>query len=547
MKISSVSIKGFRSIENESLTFQPDLTTFVGENNAGKTAIGLALNKLFTQATIGNDQILKQDYPYGQEGSLTIEATLELTPAEIDSYLIAKPVPASLDITSNSPIRRWLLHQGTEVKVVLTRPSTSKVPYLHWGELKFHSNQVSQSSFPIEESRGGAEFYAALREWASQDPEKISKHLSEQYTLPTNIVNNFGNFMLDNLKLVDEFRLRTVRERREAGVIESLNGSETANVLLTLKNHPEPSEKARYGEILRAFQALFSHYTVDAVESEPGSNIPDVQFYEQGRPEPLSIDQVSSGVNEILTLVTDLIAREGLVVFLEHPELHLHPHSIRWLGTFLRKASEHNQIIITTHDSHLIDPKAVQGLRRFWWVVGQGTKVCSPSISMNPKEVAQMQTALRHLDSREVVFSRAVLLVEDESLREFLIAVAPTLGYDLDASGVSIIFTGGQGGHRPFHTLLDALGIPHVNFRDQSWGDNPNFPPERFFSLGAEFEDYIDSQGLADLRKEAVKEAGKSHRRPAALLGEKLDKVQVPVIFSQVLDTVVKLTTGKPA
>ena len=50
----------------------------------------------------------------------------------------------------------------------------------------------------------------------------------------------------------------------------------------------------------------------------------------------------------------------------------------------------------------------------------------------------------------------------------------------------------------------------------------------------------------ADLRKEAVKGAGKSHRRPATLLGEKLDKVRVPAIFSQVLDTVVNLTTGKP-
>jgi len=547
MIIKTINIKGFRSIQDESLTFQSGLTTLVGENNVGKSSIGLALNKLFTQATIGNDQISKQDYPYGREAPLTIEATLELTPIEISSHLISKLTPDTLDVTPNSLIQRWFSLQGSEVRISLTRPSKSKVPYIYWGELRFYSNQISRNT--IKENMGGGDFFPFLSQLALEEsiPEKISKRLSNRYTLPTNIVTDFGSFVLDHFKLLEEFRLRAIKDHREAGVTESLNGSETANVLLTLKNHADPNQKARYGEIVRSFQTLFSHYTIDAVESTPGSNIPDVQFYEKGRREPLSIDQLSSGINEILTLITNLIAREGLVFFLEHPELHLHPHGIRWLRSFLLDSSERNQIIIVTHDTHLVDPKAVQGLRRFWWVLGQGTKIYSLSKPISPTESAQMETALRYVSNREIMFARAVLLVEDESLREFLIAVAPKLGYDIDASGVSIVFTSGHGGHRHFHTLLDALGIPHVNFRDKSWGNNPDFPSERFFSLGTEFEDFIDSQGLAEIRRVVVKEAGKSHRRPAALLGARLEKAQVPGIFNKVLETVVNLATGKPA
>ena len=116
-----------------------------------------------------------------------------------------------------------------------------------------------------------------------------------------------------------------------------------------------------------------------------------------------------------------------------------------------------------------------------------------------------MQTALREIGNREVVFARAALLVEEETTRTFLSEITKIHGPDLHANGISMLPVDGEGGFKPFHKLLDGLGIPHVNLRDPSWGHNPRYPLDRFFSLAnqgaSSFEEYMDSQGFESLRK----------------------------------------------
>jgi len=165
---------------------------------------------------------------------------------------------------------------------------------------------------------------------------------------------------------------------------------------------------------------------------------------------------------------------------------------------------------------------------------------------LSGKEALQIARALRSVGDREVVFARAVILVEDESLQQFLRSVAPRLGYDLDAHSVSVVFTGGHGGHRPFHTLLESLGIPHIDLRDKPWGENTKFPPDRFFSLGMEFEEFIDQCGLGSLRSGLIEELGTAKPRIADALGSAIDEDKVPTVFGEVLSAAVSLAIGEP-
>ena len=160
--------------------------------------------------------------------------------------------------------------------------------------------------------------------------------------------------------------------------------------------------------------------------------------------------------------------------------------------------------------------------------------------------VGQIATALRNLGHREVLFARAVILVEDESQELFLRMVAPTLGYDLDAGSVSLIPVGGDGAYRPYVTLLESLGIPHVLLRDKTWGHNPKYPPERYFALGAELENYLDDQGLGERRERIKSEIGTAKPRVASQLGSELSVEMIPAIFSKLLEAAVKLADGKP-
>jgi AAA domain, putative AbiEii toxin, Type IV TA system len=542
MRINSIGLKGFRSYKDELINIQPDLTTFVGENNVGKSSVGLALSKVIASCIANGNQITKEDYPYGHKGLLLIDVIIEFTDDELWEMLVPLIIPN--DLVTNSTIKHWVAKQGNQFRIL---QEGANIPVVTWNNLNIFGPHISRNK--IDSNKGGSALYDILRKSVAQyaTSEHIDSIFTEQYTIAGIFSQNLGNLCSKQYKMSDEFRMRPNKHQRGGGVIESWNGIETANVLLTLKNHVNSSERQRYKEVQNAFHTLFPHYTIEAVESGPGNNTPDVQFCEEGRIEYLSLDQVSSGVIEILTLVTNLISRKGFVVFLDHPELHLHPHALKWMKSFLFKYSEHNQIIVVTHDPYLIEPKGILGIRRFWWIPGEGTKVCSVNSPLNEVELAQIKTAMRNVGDREVFFARAVLLVEDESLMEFLVAVATTLGYDLNANGISIIYVGGHGGHRPFHVLLNNLGIPHINLRDKSWGNNPDFPPDKFLSLGCEFEEYIDSQGLSDIRKEIAKQAGPSHRRQAVLLGEKLNRSQIPSIFDNMLKQIINVATGKPA
>ena len=137
----------------------------------------------------------------------------------------------------------------------------------------------------------------------------------------------------------------------------------------------------------------------------------------------------------------------------------------------------------------------------------------------------------------------------EETTLEYLYGIAPKLGFGLDADGVSIIDVGGGSSFGPYHTLLESLGIPHVNLRDDSWGHNPHRPSDRFFSFGvkrASFEKYMDMQGVAELRQKISKHIGSSKPRVAAEMARRMEPEQIPAIFAEVLQTAVTLAAESP-
>lgn len=115
------------------------------------------------------------------------------------------------------------------------------------------------------------------------------------------------------------------------------------------------------------------------------------------------------------------------------------------------------------------------------------------------------------------------------------------MGCDLDAEGVSIVDVGGEDGFKSFRVLLDGLGIPYVCLRDLSWGASPEYPPERFFSFGAELEDFLDRHGLEEKRRSIIEEMGRSKQRVAAELAGRITSAEIPPIFSEVARRAIEL------
>lgn len=557
MHIKSIHIQGFRSIHDLSLLFEPGLTTLVGENGTGKSTIALGIRTLINECQ--NPQAMApENSPYGVFTPSTIEATFDLTAEE--AYDLMSPALILPDWSSESKqvLTDWLHSQGTEIEITQRFPSNSshRDPILTWGDLQLFGTRMGVGTNPTEGS--------AVR-WEDQATTIAASHslvgdgLVSKSDAAQRIKNTFavnekpggalGAFIQDHFKVLDDFRVRANLGSRSS-VLESMSGADTASVLLNLKNHPSMDQRDRYKEIIDTFTRFYPRFKIEAVEQSPGQASPEVQFYETGRNIPLSYTQVSSGIQQILTIITNLVAREGLIFFLEHPEEHLHPHTMRALQTLLYEYKECNQIIVATHSSYFLDPRTPVGIRRVAYTPDKGTVAVAPHLPEEPtqreKQLGQMRTALRHVGDREVVFARSVLLVEDESQQEFLTAVTPTLDHDIDSASVSIIAVGGHNGYPAYQTLLEALEIPYIALRDKSWGHNPLYPVERFFSLDGELEECLDDHKLSELRHDVEEEVGTSKRRVAGLLGSRLSREQIPPIFDKVLQAAMDLASTEP-
>lgn len=533
MRIGSIEIVGFRSIRQLSMDLDKGLTILVGENGTGKSSISAALAKLFAQCSTNQDQIVVgDDYPFGVVGELRIEASLELSTAEMNilhRYLVpAEPVETRYLVVE------WLKRRTSHMTLVLRRPSNFSDAVLQLGDVELTRNQIF-----IGTATGGTGGPSWLEGAARVN-------LEQQVAGPMQLGAAVPRLLAENrYKVFTEFRERVSRDSRTS-VVESFAGSETASVLLNLKNHADEPERRRYGLVKDAFGLFFPQLEIEAVEQQPGTGIPDIQFKYQSDPSPLRLNHVSSGVHQILTMITNLVAREGLIIFIEHPEIHLHPQAIRALNSLILDASDRNQIIVATHNPEFIDPTRPQSLRRLWLTSARETRLSSIK-KQNRKSLGQMETALRLGANREVVFARSVLLVEDQTQQQFLRSVAPTLGLDIDAKGVSIVTAvDGQDGFKPFFTLLNGLQIPYVCLKDKPWGDKRRYPAERFFSLGMEIEEFLDQAGLHEVRQHVVKKVGKSKPRVGGELGAMLCAKQIPEIFDRVLKAAMDISADGP-
>ncbi len=77
LKISKLRFKNFKHFKDGEIDFNNGINALVGENNAGKTSILLAIESIFSA---NYDNEIKYDFPsLDQEGTFTTHITLEIS------------------------------------------------------------------------------------------------------------------------------------------------------------------------------------------------------------------------------------------------------------------------------------------------------------------------------------------------------------------------------------------------------------------------------------------------------------------------------------
>jgi predicted ATPase len=117
------------------------------------------------------------------------------------------------------------------------------------------------------------------------------------------------------------------------------------------------------------FEAVLVEGTGAPATGDPEADDEDLRFdlmlKDGRRPEGVSVDDLSSGEIEALSMIAAFVMEKAGfdLVLVDEPELHLHPAWHRAILRVLRRAAAKAQIICATHSEHVLD--AVYSHQRF--------------------------------------------------------------------------------------------------------------------------------------------------------------------------------------
>jgi putative ATP-dependent endonuclease of OLD family len=212
--------------------------------------------------------------------------------------------------------------------------------------------------------------------------------------------------------------------------------------------------------------------------SDPQQLIRALRIFVDGVGRPLSSSSLGTLNVLYLALLQLELGREfeirdlaHLLIAIEEPEAHLHPHLQRLVfKDLLRPAPEQERsVIVTSHSPHIVsvsDPRNLVVLRRESneTSVGSGRRA-----DLRDAEWADLD---RYLDATrgELVFARRVLMVEGFAETVIVPRLADELDIDLDKFGISVCPI--HGTHfATYVRYLDALGTPWSVITDGDPGE----------------------------------------------------------------------------
>jgi predicted ATP-dependent endonuclease of OLD family len=162
-------------------------------------------------------------------------------------------------------------------------------------------------------------------------------------------------------------------------------------------------------------------------------------------------------------------SRRDYLFAIEEPEIYLHPHANRVLLNLLEEIALRDQVLFTTHSSEFVNRTPLTNIITVYRTVSHdasSSRVVQPKLAqLAPDTLVKVQRYLQE-DRSDMLFARAVILVEGQAEYYALPAFARTLGLDLDRAGISVVFVNGIGNFPTYHHILAAFHIPHVILMD---------------------------------------------------------------------------------
>jgi hypothetical protein len=182
------------------------------------------------------------------------------------------------------------------------------------------------------------------------------------------------------------------------------------------------------------------------------------------------------GALDVLSQFPDQM-KNPVVLLLEEPETHLHPHLRRRMRTVLERLGASGWYVITsTHSPELIDLSACQHIVK---LCRQGNDVTRAEVDTSALPAAvRLEAKINEQGNGELFFANRVVLCEGKDDEFALRSLWEKMEVDLDGRSVSVLGVGGKGNILDYAELLGRCGTPWCAVIDEDRLSDGSYKPK---------------------------------------------------------------------
>lgn len=508
MKLERLFVNNYNGFKDQSLGFK-DITFLIGPNGTGKSKI-LDVFKLINNY-IKNDYSYDYDnlfdrIVYDQNTRLMIRILFDFVLSDRernslidrhfdgakneeikDSKLINK-IRYRLDFDKNG-IKNAVLRISnfdsglvTIVSRTRTDDSTSEIRNINlvskisdlteFTNFKWEANQVSISGTDMNQ----------ILNYDEIDP--LEKEISQ-------LVRSF--FL--SIKWFDPFRQITSSGRSTNLIEVSSDGSNIVSVMRTLS----AEDPYLYVDVSDQIGQTIPFIERSYPPSLNGDN--SLQFSEEGLQKRIGISNMSTGIQQVSTLVTGIhTSNDPSLILLEEPEAHQHASTQRKLRDFFIEKSKDTQFLIATHSP------LFTGCTSYCTTVlltkDQGLSTLK---QLQYDELHLVRNLMGHRNA-DMYFDEVIVFIEGESEYVLLPIIFNKLGYDLNHYGIKLLNVKGKDNFLKIEKGLECLkssdimpyviadGNKKVKNRLDSWIKDELIPKNNYTIWDKEIEDIFEKE-----------------------------------------------------
>lgn len=287
--------------------------------------------------------------------------------------------------------------------------------------------------------------------------------------------------------------------------VDELNddGSNLPQFLFSLKNSPKYSDIEKFDKIRGAFEEIFyleklsidilleyegeRRHSIWAPSSIRRPKYSKIVVIDKKIGKHFPLNQVGSGIKEVIYLLTTAYGIRNSVVMLDEPAASLHPPMMRAVMRHLEDSKNENQFIIITHSAELLYYELFEAKGQVHYVKKENQISYIKSLSGKLKTAFEKnRPKFKYQIDMRIFFGKCIILTEGESDKNLLTGIAQFFEnnkkLNLNAQDIIIISVDGKPNFDKYRQYLDAYEITYIILADND-AQNDVFHKEKWSTI----------------------------------------------------------------